>query len=48
MHSSNNKQCVNLVLAVFDETTIAAIKSYLPERKDGRFLNSDIEMVDNC
>ena len=34
MHPGNNKQCVNLALAIFDETTIVAIKSYLPERKD--------------
>ena len=40
-HPGNNKQCVNLALAVFDETTIVAIRY-------GRFLSSDIEMVDNC
>ena len=34
MHPGNNKQCVNLALPIFDETTIVAIKSYLPERKD--------------
>ena len=34
MHPGNNKQCVNLALAVFDETTIVAIRSYLPERRD--------------
>ena len=34
MHPGNNKQCVNLALAVFDETAIVAIRSYLPERKD--------------
>ena len=34
MLPGNNKQCVNVALAVFDETTIVAIRSYLPERKD--------------
>ena len=34
MHPGNNKQCVNLTLAVFDKTTMVTIRSYLPERKD--------------
>ena len=34
LHSGNNKQNVNLVLAIFHETTIARSKSYLPERQD--------------
>ena len=34
IHLGNNKQCIDLALAVFDETTIVAIRSYLPERKD--------------
>ena len=34
MHPDNNKQYVNLATAVFDEITILAIRSYLPERKD--------------
>ena len=34
MHQGNNKQCVNLALAVFDETTIVGIRVYIPERKD--------------
>ena len=34
MHPGNNKQCLNLALAVFDETDIVAIRSYLPGRKD--------------
>ena len=34
MHPGSNKQRVNLAQAVFDETTIAAIRCYLPARKD--------------
>ena len=34
LHPGNNKQSVPLALAIFDETTIAAFKSYFPERKD--------------
>ena len=34
LHPGNNKQCVNSALAVFDETTVVAIRPYLPERKD--------------
>ena len=34
IHSGNNKQSVNLALAIFHESTIAASKSYFPERKD--------------
>ena len=33
LHPGNNKQSVNLALAIFHETTIAAIRSYLPEKK---------------
>ena len=32
LHPGNNKQNVSLVQAIFDESTIAAVKSYLPER----------------
>ena len=34
LHPGNNKQNVTLALSIFDETTIAAIKSYFPERDD--------------
>ena len=34
LHPGDNKQSVKLALAIFDETTIAAIRSYFPERKD--------------
>ena len=34
LHPENNKQNVPLALAIFDETTIAAFKSYFPERKN--------------
>ena len=34
LHPGNNKQCVSLALAVFDDTTIAACKGLFPERKD--------------
>ena len=34
LHPGNNKQNVSLALSIFDETTIAAIKSYFPERDD--------------
>ena len=34
MHPGNNKQSVNLALSIFHESTIAASKSYFPERKD--------------
>ena len=34
MHPGNNKQSVNLALSTFYESTIAASKSYFPERKD--------------
>ena len=34
LHPSNNKQSVPLALAIFDEKTVAAVKSYLPERPD--------------
>ena len=32
LHPGNNKQSVPLALAIFDETTIAAIQSYFPEK----------------
>ena len=32
MHPGNKKQNVNLALAIFHDTTIAAAKSYLPEK----------------
>ena len=39
-HPGNNKQDVPLALAVFDETTSAAIRSYFPDREDAAsFLN---------
>ena len=34
LHPENNKQNVGLALAIFDEKTIAACKSYFPCRKD--------------
>ena len=34
LHPGNKKQSVPLALAVFDDTTVAAIKSYFPDRKD--------------
>ena len=34
LHPGDNKQNVNLAIAVFHETTIAASKSYFPERPD--------------
>ena len=34
LHPGSNKQNVPLALAVFHETTIAAVKSYFPQRKD--------------
>ena len=34
LHPSNNKQNVDLAIAIFHETTIAACKNYLPERSD--------------
>ena len=34
LHPGNNKQNVSLALSIFVETTIAAIKSYFPERDD--------------
>ena len=34
MHLGYNKQHVNFAIAVFDETTMVVIKSYLPEWKD--------------
>ena len=33
-HPGNNKQNIGLALAIFHETTIAACKSYFPQRKD--------------
>ena len=35
LHPGHNKQNVNLALAIFHDTTIAAIKSYFPSRQDG-------------
>ena len=34
LHPGNNKQSVSLALAVFDDSTIAAARSYLPSRPD--------------
>ena len=34
MHPGSNKQSVNLALSIFHESTIAASKSYFPERKE--------------
>ena len=34
LHPGHNKQNVNLALAIFHDTTIAAIKSYFPSRQD--------------
>ena len=33
LHPGNNKQSVPLALAIFEETTITAIRSYLPEEQ---------------
>ena len=45
----NNKQNVPLALAIFDESTIAATKSYLPERHDiAGFLTLIQKLVDSC
>ena len=34
LHPGNNKQNVNLALAIFHETTVAASRSYFPKRQD--------------
>ena len=34
LHPGNNKQNVQLALNIFHETTVAAVKSYFPERTD--------------
>ena len=34
LHPSENKQNVNLAIAIFHETTIAACESYFPDRTD--------------
>ena len=34
LHPSDNKQNINLVVAIFHETTIAACESYFPNRAD--------------
>ena len=34
LHPGNNKQESKLAAAIFDETTIAAVKCYFPERLD--------------
>ena len=34
LHPGHNKQNVNFALAIFHDTTIAAIKSYFPSRQD--------------
>ena len=34
LHPGNNRQDVNLALAMFDKTTVAVCKSYLHERQD--------------
>lgn len=34
LHPGNNKQNVSLAISLFHETTIAAVKSYYPDRKD--------------
>ena len=40
LHTGNDKQNVPLALALFDNTTIAAVKSYYPTRSDvSGFLN---------
>ena len=49
LHLGNNKQDVNLPLAIFHDTTIAPCKSYLPERQDtSSFSHSCKQLVDNC
>ena len=48
LHPGDNKQNVELALAIFHETTIAASRNYYPEREDiSRFLDL-IKMVDHC
>ena len=42
LHPGNKKQNVPLALSIFDETTIAAIKDYFPERKD---MSSFLEII---
>lgn len=40
LHPGNNKQSVPLALSIFHETTVAAVKSYCPNREDfSGFLN---------
>ena len=34
LHPSDNKQNVNLAVAIFHETTIAACEGYFPDRAD--------------
>ena len=33
LHPGNKKQCVNTALAIFHETTIAALRSFFPEKE---------------
>ena len=42
LHPGDNKQNVNLAIAVFHETTIAACKSYFPERTE---LSNFLELI---
>ena len=49
IHPWNNKQSVSLALAIFDETTSAAIHSYSPERNDAAsFLNLFYKLFEIC
>ena len=45
MHPGNNKQSVNLALSIFHESTIAASKSYFPERKD---ISGFLSLIHTC
>ena len=44
LHPGNNKQNVPLAIALFHETTIAAAKSYFPQREDLSSFLSTINM----
>ena len=41
LHPGNKKQSVPLALSIFDETTIAACRSYFPEREDMAYIFSN-------
>ena len=47
LNPGNNKQDVSFALSIFDESTIAAVKSYLPKRDDVISFRNFSEMVYN-